>query len=151
MAIFTRDQKQEQINAWSTALLKCSSGQEDTIGSRRMPKRRVAEKIMDTNVFTYAPATHAWNFYANADPLADINKAEEHFRYSVGLKPNALILDEDVLKHISMCDAVMERVKYTSPNAIRGELTLEQLKAYFGVAEILVAGAVYNAAPKRKG
>ena len=44
----------------------------------------------------------------------------------------------------------MERVKYTSPNAIRGQLTIEQLKAYFGVENIVVAGAVFNSAKKGK-
>ena len=86
----------------------------------------------------------------DADPLSDVEKAKEHFRYAVGLKPNALVMDEDVLRHISMCEAVMERVKYTSPNAIRGQLTIEQLKAYFGVENIVVAGAVFNSAKKGK-
>lgn len=124
--------------------------QRATLMVLRSQERRVAAKVMDTNTFSNAPAAHAWNSYADADPLADVNKAKEHFRYSVGLKPNALIMDEDVLKHISMCDAVMDRIKYSSPNAIRGELTLEQLKAYFSVPTIIVAGAVYNKAAKRK-
>lgn len=116
----------------------------------RSQERRVAHKVMDTAKITNAPVAKAWNDYANADPLADVVKAKEAFRYTVGLKPNALVLDEDVLRHASMCAAVMERVKYTSPNAIRGELTIEQLKAYFGVDNILVAGAVYNNAPRNK-
>lgn len=124
--------------------------QRATLMVLRSQERRVAAKVMDTNTFSNAPAAHAWNSYADADPLADVNKAKDHFRYSVGLKPNALIMDEDVLKHISMCDAVMDRIKYSSPNAIRGELTLEQLKAYFSVPTIIVAGAVYNKAAKRK-
>lgn len=124
--------------------------QRATLMVLRSQERRVATKVMDTNTFSNAPAAHAWNSYADADPLADVNKAKDHFRYSVGLKPNALIMDEDVLKHISMCDAVMDRIKYSNPNAIRGELTLEQLKAYFSVPTIIVAGAVYNKAAKRR-
>ena len=114
----------------------------------RSQERRVAQKVMDTGTFENAAAAKAWNSYADADPLADVEKAKEHFRFSVGLKPNALVMDEDVLRHISMCQAVMERVKYTSPNAIRGQLTLEQLKAYFGIENIVVAGAVFNSAKK---
>lgn len=124
--------------------------QRATLMVMRSQERRVAAKVMDTATFSHAAAATPWNTYATADPLADINKAKDFFKYSVGLKPNALIMDEDILKHISMCEAVMERVKYSSPNAIRGELTLEQLKAYFGVEQILTAGAVYNSAPKRK-
>lgn len=116
----------------------------------RSQERRVAAKVMNTSTFENAAAAKAWNSYADADPLADVEKAKEYFRYSVGLKPNALVMDEDVLRHISMCEAVMERVKYTSPNAIRGQLTIEQLKAYFGVENIVVAGAVFNSAKKGK-
>lgn len=124
--------------------------QRATLMVMRSQERRVADRVMDTKTFANAAATHSWNAYADAGPLADVNKAKDHFRSTVGLKPNALILDEDILKHVSMCASVMERVKYTSPSAIRGELTLEQLKAYFSVETILIAGAVYNKAPKRK-
>lgn len=116
----------------------------------RSYERRVAKKVMDTTKFENKAVSAKWNDYANANPLADVNAAKEHFRYTVGLKPNALVLDEDVLRHISMCDAVVDRVKYTSPNAIRGELTLDQLKAYFGVANILVGNAVRNAAGRKQ-
>lgn len=124
--------------------------QRATLMVMRSQERRVADRVMNTETFASAAVGHSWNAYADADPLADVNKAKDHFRSTVGLKPNALILDEDILKHVSMCAAVMERVKYTSPSAIRGELTLEQLKAYFSVETILVAGAVYNKAPRRK-
>lgn len=36
MATFTREQKQRQIQLWQTALELCSSGEEYTIGSRRL-------------------------------------------------------------------------------------------------------------------
>ncbi|WP_288230904.1 hypothetical protein [uncultured Desulfovibrio sp.] len=124
--------------------------QRATLMVLRSQERRVAARVMDTKTFKNTAVAHAWNSYADADPLADVNRAKDYFRYSVGLKPNALIMDEDVLKHISMCDAVMERIKYTSPNAIRGELTMEQLKAYFSLPNIIVAGAVYNKAAKRR-
>lgn len=124
--------------------------QRATLMVLRSQERRVAAKVMDTGTFKNAAVAHAWNSYADADPLADVNRAKDYFRFSVGLKPNALIMDEDVLKHISMCDAVMDRIKYSNPNAIRGELTLEQLKAYFSVPTIIVAGAVYNKAAKRR-
>lgn len=116
----------------------------------RSYERRVAKKVMDTTKFENKAVSAKWNDYANADPLADVNAAKDHFRFAVGLKPNALVLDEDVLRHVSMCASVMERVKYTSPNAIRGELTIEQLKAYFGVANIIVGNAVRNAAGRKQ-
>ena len=43
MAIFTRAQKAEQMELWQTALKKVSSGQEYTIGSRRLRKADLAE------------------------------------------------------------------------------------------------------------
>ena len=43
MPIFTRAQKQEQIAAWTKALLACSGGQEYTIGSRRLRRADLPE------------------------------------------------------------------------------------------------------------
>lgn len=105
---------------------------------------------MNTDTFENAAAAKRGTATSTPIPCPASKKAKEHFRYAVGLKPNALVMDEDVLRHISMCEAVMERVKYTSPNAIRGQLTIEQLKAYFGVENIVVAGAVFNSAKKGK-
>lgn len=116
----------------------------------RSLERRVVKRVMDTGTISSAAVGKAWNDYANADPLADVTKAKNRFRFSVGLTPNALVLDKDVLSHVSMCEAVIDRVKYTSPNAIRGELTIEQLKAYFGVANIIVAGGVYNTSARNQ-
>lgn len=116
----------------------------------RSLERRVVKRVMDTDTISSAAVGKAWNDYANADPLADVTKAKNRFRFSVGLTPNALVLDKDVLSHVSMCEAVIDRVKYTSPNAIRGELTIEQLKAYFGVANIIVAGGVYNTSARNQ-
>lgn len=36
MATFTREQKKRQVQLWQTALELCSSGEEYTIGSRRL-------------------------------------------------------------------------------------------------------------------
>ena len=122
--------------------------QRATLMVLRSQEKRVVKAVMDNASIPSAAAATYWNDYANADPLADVNAAKDAFRFSVGLTPNALVLDVDVLRHVSMCEAVMERVKYTSPTALRGELTLEQLKAYFGVEQIIVARAVYNSAPR---
>jgi len=111
---------------------------------------RTAAKVFSTSIFTPHAVTHAWTDYASADPRGDILAGRKELRQTTGLKPNALILDEDLILHVSMCDSVIERVKYTNPNAIRGSLTLEQLQAYFEVEQIITAGAVYNKAAKRK-
>ncbi len=43
MAVFTREQKIKQIEAWNTALLKCAAGQEYTIGTRRLRRADLPE------------------------------------------------------------------------------------------------------------
>lgn len=116
----------------------------------RSMELRAAAKVFNSSTFTPHAVAHAWTSYADADPRLDVLKGIEEIRMTTGLKPNALILDESVLRHVSMCDSVIERVKYTNPTAIRGSLTEEQLKAYFEVDEIIAAGAVYNKAAKRK-
>ena len=115
----------------------------------RSREKRTAAKVFDVATFGGHAVGHAWNDYANADPRADVVKGIDGMRLAIGLKPNALILDESILRQVSMCDAVIERVKYSDPNAIRGELTVPQLEAYFGV-HIIAAGAVSNTAPKKK-
>ena len=116
---------------------------------RRLEKR-VAAKIFAPATFGGGHAVSAaWNAYQDADPRKDVVEGIEAIRLSTGLKPNALILDESVLRHVSMCDSVIERVKYANPDAIRGDLTIPQLEAYFGV-RVIAAGAVGNAAAKGK-
>ena len=45
MAVFTREQKEAQIKAWNTALIKCAAGQEYTIQTAsRMEMRLVFMK-----------------------------------------------------------------------------------------------------------
>jgi len=115
----------------------------------RSREKRVAARIFNTGMFEGHAVGHAWNSYADADPRGDVVKGIDAMRLAIGLKPNALILDESILRQVSMCDAVIERVKYSDPSAIRGELTAPQLEAYFGV-RIIPAGAVSNTAPKKK-
>lgn len=43
MATFTRAQKQRQIEIWQTALEVCATGEEYTIGSRRLRMSDLAE------------------------------------------------------------------------------------------------------------
>ena len=114
----------------------------------RSRERRVASKVFSAD-FTAHAVGHAWNSYADADPRADVIKGFEAMRLSVGLEPNALILDKSILRHVSMCDSVIERVKYANPDAIRGDLTIAQLEAYFG-CHVIAAGAVSNRAAKIK-
>ncbi|EFL53017.1 hypothetical protein DesfrDRAFT_0065 [Solidesulfovibrio fructosivorans JJ]] len=115
----------------------------------RTRERRVASKVFSTATFEAHAVAQAWNSYADADPRADVIKGFEAMRLATGLEPNALILDKSVLRHVSMCASVIERVKYSDPNAIRGDLTIPQLEAYFGV-HIIPAGAVNNTAAKAK-
>jgi len=115
----------------------------------RSREKRTAAKVFSTATFEAHAVAHAWNSYADADPRADVIKGIDAMRLATGLKPNALILDESILRQVSMCDAVIERVKYSNPDAIRGDLTTAQLEAYFGV-HIVAAGAVSNTAPKKK-
>ena len=115
----------------------------------RSREMRTAAKVFDTDTFTGHGVTKAWNSYADADPRADVVKGIEAMRLATGLEPNALILDKSILRQVSMCDSVIERVKYSDPNAIRGDLTIPQLEAYFGT-RVVAAGAVSNTAPKKK-
>ncbi len=114
----------------------------------RSHEKRVADKVFDLNTFENAAAGNEWDDYANADPLADVNLGKKYFEESTGLVPNALIINRVNYRHLGMIDAVIDRIKFTTPSVQKGELAAELLAGYFGVERVLVAGGAYNSAPK---
>lgn len=112
----------------------------------RAQEKRIADKVMDTSTFAYGAASAKWSVYATADPLKDVETARKNIIDATGLRPNVLIMDREILRHVSLCDAVIDRIKYTSPAVQRGQLGEDLLAAYFGVDAVLVAGGVYNTA-----
>lgn len=126
------------------------SVQRATLMLLRAEEKRVADLLTNTSTFSNSAATAAWTSSASADPLADVNTAKEAIKLATGIEPDTIVLTDKAYRAVCNCASVLDRVKYTNPAVVRGDLTEDILKTYFGVTNIFVAGAVYNAAARNK-
>lgn len=118
--------------------------QRATLMILRAQEKRVADLLTNTSTFTNSAATTAWTTPATADPLADVNRAKSAIKLATGIEPDTIVLTDKAYRAVCNCASVLDRVKYTNPAVVRGDLTEDILKTYFGVSNIFVAGAVYN-------
>lgn len=75
---------------------------------------------------------------ANGDPAKDIATALEAIRSSIGIRGNTVILSSKALAAAQANEKVLERLKYTSAS----QVTIEDLRRIFGVADVSEGGAV---------
>ena len=92
----------------------------------------------------FAPNTHGAGYWdsANGNPVADVAKIRSQVKAKTGLKPNKMVVTDNVHNGLMNNAVVLDRIKYTQ----RGIVTEDILAALFGVDEYLVAGAVFNSA-----
>lgn len=93
------------------------------------------EEVTDTNKFI------CWD-KDGSDPYQDIRVGRMHIKKTTGYRPNKLVIAEEVFEVLKMHPKVKEMYKYTNADSI----TTEMLAKYFGVKEVLVAGAIENIA-----
>lgn len=82
--------------------------------------------------------------YNNSDPLAIANAARKAVREGCGMRPDTLILDEDVADVLAFHPQLLDFLGYKQ--ARPGGLTYEELAKAFKVKRLLVGQAQYNAA-----
>lgn len=75
-----------------------------------------------------------FNDYANSDPIGVVETAKETVRESIGISPNAMWMGKKVYDKLVHHPDLLERFKYSE----RGVLTMEHLKALFGVDQIWI-------------
>uniref|UniRef100_A0A6M3J3I1 Putative capsid protein n=2 Tax=viral metagenome TaxID=1070528 RepID=A0A6M3J3I1_9ZZZZ len=109
---------------------------------------RVANLLLnETNFETAIAASTAWSNIA-ATPKADVDAGKAVLR-AVGIIPNALIINYTNFLYLALNTEVRSTVTNLFPDTARtGNITIEHLKAYFEVPQILVAGAMYNTAKR---
>jgi hypothetical protein len=83
-----------------------------------------------------APAK--WSDYQNSDPILDIHRAKEALHKKSGIRPNTLIMSEQVMNVLKLHPKLLEVIKYVQ----RGIVTEELMKTVFGVDQILVGSAL---------
>lgn len=107
----------------------------------------LASTLRSTSILTQnqtLSGTSQFSDYNNSDPLAVMNAARKAVRDGCGMRPDTLILDEDVADILAFHPQLIDYLGYKQ--ARPGGLTYEELAKAFKVKRILVANAQYNAA-----
>lgn len=80
-----------------------------------------------------------WN-RTSATPIEDFAAYSTKMQKRTGLRPNRLVIGQEVFDGLKNCDEFIERIKYTQ----RGVLTLELISALLDIEQVLVPGVVQN-------
>lgn len=84
--------------------------------------------------------TYKWSDYDNSDPIMDVHKAKEALHKKSGIRPNTMIMSEQVLNVLKLHPKIKDVIKYVE----RGIISQELLKAVFGVDNFLVGSALVS-------
>lgn len=129
----------------------------EAVASRRAMKivltsreKRVADLVFSTTRFTGHAVSNKWSSYSDATPIEDVSDAVSAVELQCGMTPNALIIDSTTLRHLKLCDQIVERVKYTFPGIDIANMNAAQIAQALGVENLLVGGGVYDSAAQGK-
>lgn len=91
---------------------------------------------------TTLAGTDQWSDFNNSDPFDDIETGKSAIKSSVFIKPNTLILGQQVYDKLKHHPDLLERVKYSQ----KGVITIDLLKELFEVDNVLIGDSGYNSA-----
>ena len=111
----------------------------------------------DQTGVTGTPSTNEFKWWSDsaATPAKNIAALNSAMKKNTGRKGNTLFVTDDVDAAVRFCPDVIDRVKYTNPNAIdnnaggpgvAGVTNPVEMAKYFGVRNYVVCGAAYNRA-----
>lgn len=75
-----------------------------------------------------------------SDPIGDVSTGQAFIRAQTGILPNTLVIDWDTLKVLRRHPLIVDMFKYSSG----GSLTEDNVKAAFGVQNVLVGQGIKN-------
>jgi len=113
----------------------------------RRQEKRIADMLYNETNFAPHAVGKAWSDDA-ADPFDEVSSGKEAIENLTGITPNTLIINRSQSRKLSMCPALIDRIKYTNPNVQRGQVSAQLFAQYFDVDRVLIAGGIYNAAQK---
>jgi hypothetical protein len=114
----------------------------------RTQEKRIADAVFNASNFTANAITNEWDDATNAVPITDVNTAKEAVHDLIGIEPNTLVIAYSTYHDLGLVDQIVDRIKYTNPNVERGNISTKLLALAFGVEQVLVGDAIYNAAKK---
>lgn len=86
-----------------------------------------------------------WSDYVNSDPVNDIQKARTAIHKATGYRPNKLCLAQDVADILVEHPDIISRVWNGQTTGV-AQVAYSDLAKVFRVEEVVVSGAIYNAA-----
>jgi len=82
-----------------------------------------------------------------ADPVETITQAKRAVFDNTGFMPNIAVVGGEIMDHLQTNAAIQDRIKYTG--ARDGAVVTQQMLAgLFGVGEVVIGQAIYNAGPE---
>ncbi|MEN1680779.1 MAG: hypothetical protein AAGJ46_14415 [Planctomycetota bacterium] len=110
-------------------------------------EKQVADLLFNATTFAgrTSAITNEWDDQANADPIGDVNTAINAIRLASGVKPNAVVMNDQVFRNVIRCDQVTNLVKYQGfMDARPGQISKAALAAVLNVDEVIVSEGIYN-------
>jgi hypothetical protein len=85
-----------------------------------------------------------WSDPANSNPKSDIDAGRDAIVQGTGVLPNTLILPWAVVQKLKLNNKITDAFKYTAQQG--AVINVEQLRIYFEIDNIVIAGALKNTA-----
>jgi hypothetical protein len=112
-------------------------------------EQRIATKVQDTAALPDSAVSVPWSTAATATPRKDVLDVKETMRSTYGIRPNLMVISEQSKLDLLLTTEITDAFKYTNPIEIGGdEAQLRILAQYFGIEEVIVAGAQKDSAKK---
>lgn len=117
----------------------------------RWQELRVKNLLFNTDNFTAHAVTNEWDDASNATPRSDVKTGVDTIRNATGVEPNTLIISRSVFDNVMVSAEIKDYIQYTQAHLTLGfEAQKNLLAQYFGLKQILVGEAVYDAGKKGK-
>lgn len=117
------------------------------IAVMRNRERRIADATFSAANRTAfgASVTNEWDDFANADPEGDVKAAITAFELARGMKPNSLILNAQVMRNLTQCDAIIDKLKYSGIDDPKN-VNAATLAALFDVDKVIIGNSFRSTA-----
>lgn len=114
----------------------------------RAQEKRIADMVFNESNFTAHAITNEWDDATNAVPISDVNTGRLAIQAATGLDPNTLIISYSTFLDLGLVAQLIDRIKYTHPEVVKGEVSAVLLAQALGVQKVLVGKGLYNSAKK---
>lgn len=111
----------------------------------RAYEKRVADATFNASTFTTTAVGTEWDIPSSATPVDDVLTEITAFKNAAGVLPNAVIMNDKVLRNLQRNDQIIDRLKYSGIDDPK-KVTTQALAALWGVERVIVPNAMRNSA-----